>query len=176
MSQRSEQLTKLLTVREDNYNTLTHTVAVLLAPTVLAGVFEILQLTTQDVTVHDIYIMDDMLVVDVSATYHDIDLIPKLINELAAFSGIDDDPNEIIRIMKIVLPVNIVFNDPSYIAQYINERLRHQIEYEQTGHNDLVQATQSEEPPLPIGYNQFDWSTLSSDQINNLHKPKGTKH
>lgn len=163
-----QQLQQLFMLRDETYSKFTFAISQLITATTMMAIYDVLQLPAQNVTIHDVYQIDDMVIVAVTAVYDNVNSMPQAINEMGAYGDGEDDDN--VRMIKVVLPIDMVFAEKSIIQGFIADRLNQQLEYQR------VMVEQMEQEDVLITSNEFNWAELSEQQVQNLHKPKGSKH
>lgn len=163
-----EELLALFDSRESLRNACNRKIAALLSPTLLLALFELINVTTENLVWEDMQVIESVLVIRVEVTYDPTKEMSEFLQLISPKSSTDPGATMIQRTFQLGIPLVTVFNDKDQLKQWIVEMARNN------------HATSSEtKPPAPVpAPNHFDVTDLSKEQITQLlffqQQTKGT--
>jgi len=179
------QLLQLFEQREQLFTVGTGKIIEKLGPTVLAALYEFFNVSYDAISWLLIDVNDGTLMIGAVVSYKNTDLVPEAINRLSPMTGeVPEEGNltEVQRLMRIGIPLAMVFQPKEEIVRFLNSRVAQQATPEAPTPTVFVNKATGEvlEAKQKPEESDFDNSKLSREQLASLlqsqHLIKGTKH
>lgn len=176
------KLARLINAREEQYQNSTDDILELVAPTVVAAVYELFQCSYDDVSWYDVDVVHDILMLVAIVSYKDGKKLPEAIQSTSYATLREDDESSISEhIFRIGVPLSLVFAPSNEIVEY----LLNAEHYAQPESMYVEGPSETQEDvaiksggDLPLS--EFDATKLTPEQIQQLMISqsvyKGSKH
>ena len=171
------RLIELFEERDKLYQSSTEQICDLIGPTTLEALIDVFNVPPENVTWLEVQLVEDILLLVASIAYDEGQRVPDLI---LALSPLPDDGQPSIRLFRVGLPVDLIFQPKTEILEYLKKASQLRM----NPHEGSVPIVHDEESvEIPVHHEpqeEFDTSGLTHEQIQQMlvfgKESKGTKH